>query len=142
MFLGKFDHVLDAKGRLAIPSRFRDDLGAQAVITRGAERCLVIYPEAAWSSLRTAIASLPISDPNARMFRRFMFAEAAPLDLDSQGRVIVAPALRAHAGIDRSAVVVGMDSTIEIWSLEAWQSIEAELARNAANVMDRLQSVI
>ncbi len=142
LFLGKFDHVIDSKGRLAVPARFRDGLQGNSVITRGAERCLVIYPESTWSTLRASISNLPISDPNARMFRRFMFSDAAPLDLDGQGRVMVPAPLRSYAQIDRSVVVVGMDATIEIWSDTAWSQIEADLDRHADAITDRLSSVI
>ena len=125
-----------------MPARFRDGLQGSAVVTRGAERCLVIYPESSWSTLRSSISDLPISDPNARMFRRFMFADAAPLDLDGQGRVMVPAPLRSYAQIDRSVVVVGMDATIEIWSDVAWAQIESDLDRNANAITDRLASVI
>ena len=75
VFLGTHTHNLDAKGRLAIPARFRDGLGADSVLTRGADQCLVIYPPDAWRSLCARIETLPLSDHDARMYRRFLFSE-------------------------------------------------------------------
>jgi MraZ protein len=142
LFLGTYEHTVDAKGRLAVPARFRDLLGEGAVVTRGAERCLVIYPEPAWTSLRSSIDNLPMSDPNARAFRRFMFAEAATIELDGQGRILLPARLREYAGIERAAVVVGMDRTVEIWSESGWAAVQADLDARAGEIVDRLDSII
>lgn len=142
MFLGTYGHTVDAKGRLAVPARFRDLLGNGAVVTRGAERCLVIYPEPAWATLRVSIDGLPMSDPNARAFRRFMFAEASPVELDGQGRILLPATLRSYAQIEKTVMVVGMDRTVEIWSETAWAAVQADLDARAGDIVDRLDSII
>src|SRR4051794_24090937 len=122
MFLGRHAHTLDAKGRMAIPARFRDELADGLVVTRGVDHCLAIYPMAAWNELAAKINALPVSDADARTFRRMVFAEAIDLVLDAQGRILVPSELRAYAQIDRDAVVIGVHSFIEVWSPERWNT--------------------
>lgn len=142
MFLGQFTHALDTKGRLAIPSRFREELTSGAVLTRGIDRCLTFYPIAAWLPLAEKVSSLPISDPDARTFRRLVFSAAANLDLDAQGRILLPPELRAFAGIEREAVVIGVNTWIEIWNPDRWQSVSAEIDADGAQIAERLATLI
>ena len=142
MFLGTYTHNLDSKGRLAIPARFREALAGESVLTRGADQCLVIYPPDAWRSLCARIEALPLSDHDARMYRRFLFADAMILDPDAQGRVLVPSELRQFAGIDRSVVFVGMDMEIEVWAADAWESIHQRLDAQADEIIGRLASMI
>ncbi len=142
MFLGRYAHALDAKGRLAIPARFREALAEGVVLTRGIDRCLSLYPMAAWLPLAEKVSALPITDPDARNFRRIIFAEAADLELDAQGRILVPPELRRYAGLEREALVVGVDTAIEIWSPERWQAVEAVMDADGAAIAQRLASLI
>ncbi len=125
MFLGRFAHNLDAKGRLAIPARFRAVLEDGVVLTRGIDRCVTAYPMPVWNELAEKISALSMIDPNARQFRRMMFAGAANLELDGQGRIVLSAALREFAEIDREVVVVGVNSSFEIWSPDRWREMEA-----------------
>lgn len=142
MFLGRFSHNLDDKGRLAIPSRFRDEFGSDVVITRGIDRCLSLYAMQTFQPLAEKVSSLPISDPDARTFRRMVFAEAASAEFDKQGRILIPPELRQYAGLDREAVVVGMHTYVEIWSPEAWESQAQLMDEEGASIAQRLASVI
>jgi MraZ protein len=142
MFLGRYNHSLDAKGRLAIPARFRDAVAEGLVLTRGIDRCLALYPLEAWRPLAEKVSALPISDPDARNFRRMVFAEAADLTLDAQGRILIPPELRRYAGLEREALVVGVDASIEIWSPERWQSVEALMDSDGAAIAQRLATLI
>ena len=142
MFLGRYAHALDAKGRLAIPARFREALAEGVVLTRGIDRCLALYPMDAWLPLAEKIDALPISDPDARTFRRMVFAEAADLELDAQGRILVPPELRRYAGLERDALVIGVDTAIEVWSPERWQAVEALMDADGAAIAQRLASMI
>lgn len=134
--------MLDAKGRLAIPVRFREAIAMNAVMTRGADRCLVIFPAERWDTLCRKIDQLPLSDHDTRSYRRFLFASAVQIELDGQGRVLVPGELRDYAGIDRNAVLIGMESTIEIWSEAAWATIATKLDSQADEIITRLASVI
>lgn len=142
MFLGRFEHNLDAKGRLALPARYRDRLDEGVVITRGFDPCLLIYPMVAWEPLAERVSALSISDPDVRRLRRMLFAEATDLQLDRQGRILVPAELREYAGIERQAVVVGMHTFIEVWSPEAWASQRDALDREGAGIAERLAELI
>ena len=142
MFLGRYAHNLDAKGRLAIPARYRDALAAGLILTRGIDRCLALYPLEAWRPLAEKVAALPLTDADARNFRRLVFAEAVDLNLDGQGRILIPPDLRRYAELEREAFVVGVDASIEIWSPARWAAIESSLDTNAAEIAQRLASLI
>ena len=142
MFLGRYAHTIDAKGRLAIPARFREALADGVVLTRGIDRCLALYPMTAWLPLAEKINNLPISDPDARTFRRMVFAEAVNLELDAQGRVLVPPELRRYAELEREAYVVGVNTSIELWSPARWEAVTAVMDHDGAAVAQRLASLI
>jgi MraZ protein len=142
VFLGRYAHNLDAKGRLAIPARYREALAEGIVLTRGIDRCLALYPLKAWRPLAEKVAALPLTDADARNFRRLVFAEAADLTLDGQGRILVPPGLRRYAELEREAVVVGVDTSIEIWSPGRWETVETSLDADAAEIAQRLASLI
>lgn len=142
MFLGRFGHNLDAKGRLAIPAKFRGELAAGLVVTRGIDRCLSVYPLAAWLTLAERVSALSISDPDARQFKRMVFAEAMDEELDGQGRIVLPPELRRYAGIDREAVVVGVNTYIEIWDPARWAGQSATVEDEGASIAQRLADLI
>jgi MraZ protein len=142
MFLGRHAHTVDAKGRLAIPARFREGLTGGVVVTRGIDRCLSLYPLSAWKPLAEKISALPLTDPDARVFRRLVFAEAVDLELDSQGRLLLPAELRRYAEIDRDAVVVGVNTSIEIWSPASWEAQANVIDSDAAAIAQRLASLL
>lgn len=142
MFLGRYAHNLDAKGRLAIPARYREALADGVILTRGIDRCLALYPLEAWRPLAEKVAALPLTDADARNFRRLVFAEAADLGLDTQGRILVPPDLRRYAGIEREALVVGVNTSLEIWSPERWAAVESSLDADGAEIAQRLATLI
>lgn len=142
MFLGRYAHNIDSKGRLAIPARFRDALGAEIVITRGIDRCLAVYPMETWTPLAEKVSALSISDPDARYFRRMVFAEASYLDVDRQGRILVPVELRRYAEIDREAIVVGVHSYIELWSPGRWEAQAQVMDEEGSSIAERLAEFI
>jgi MraZ protein len=119
MFYGEFTHTIDDKGRLIIPAKYRDKLG-EAMVTRGLDHHLVLYPLPAWEQLVEKLRLLPMTDPNARDLRRLIFSGAQEVVPDKQGRILVPPYLREYAGITQGAVIAGLESHIEIWNPEAW----------------------
>lgn len=142
MFLGRFSHNLDAKGRLAIPAKFRGALADGLVVTRGIDRCLSVYPLGAWETLAARVSALSISDPDARQFKRMVFAEAMDEELDAQGRIVVPPELRRYAGIEREAIVVGMNTYIEIWDPARWSALSATVEDEGSSIAQRLADLI
>lgn len=134
MFLGEFVHTIDEKGRLTIPAKFRADLAAGLVVTRGIDRCLAIFPMAEWRRLAGQISALPVTDRRARAFRRLVFANASDVAPDRQGRVLIPPRLREYAGLDSEAVVTGLDTYIEVWNPDAWGEERQRVERGDLDV--------
>ena len=120
MFTGEYRHSVDGKGRLAVPARFRTQLQTGAVVSRWLDDCLAIHTKASWDALAEKVAALPITDPTARRFQRFVFAAAVEADLDGQGRVLLPAYLRDAVGLTTEAVIVGSRDHAEIWSPARW----------------------
>jgi MraZ protein len=148
MFRGHFEHAIDAKGRTSLPARFRDVLAAAndmlLVVTPALfDPCLHVYPMRAWEELEAKIAALPQFDTNVVAFRRRYVSAAVECELDKQGRILVPPSLREHAGLDKDVLWAGMGPTIELWSKDRWkqsqQMNEAELAGFKAAIAEQFR---
>ena len=120
MFMGEYNHIIDAKGRLIIPARFRELLGEEFILTKGLDGCLSIYPMDAWEAFETKLRALPLTNKNARTFTRFFVAGATNCELDRLGRILVPQTLREFAGLEKEVVLTGNLDRIEIWSKEKW----------------------
>ena len=120
MFMGEYNHIIDAKGRLIIPARFRELLGEEFILTKGLDGCLSIYPMDAWEAFETKLRALPLTNKNARTFTRFFVAGATNCELDRQGIILVPQTLREFAGLEKEVVLTGNLDRIEIWSKEKW----------------------
>ncbi len=138
MFLGSFEHTMDAKGRLAIPARFRNSLGSTAVLTRSPDHCLYLFPMDAWNKLAERLSQLSLADRNARNMQHFFFGGASDVELDAQGRIAVPTMLRQHAEVEGDTVVVGMNTYIEIWARQKWQNLEAQVSEDIDNISAQL----
>ncbi len=133
MFLGEYIHTIDDKGRLVIPAKFRNALAGGMVITKGIDRCLVIYSMEAWQAYRERISSLPMMDRDARDLRRLVFAGAVDVVPDTQGRFLIPPSLREYAGLDGQVVIAGCDRYIELWNPEEWAKVQTRMTQNEGN---------
>lgn len=120
MFIGEFTHALDAKGRVSIPSKFREALGDVFYITKGLDNCLFVFPKEEWVLFEEKLKALPMTNKNARAFVRLFFSGASECELDKQGRILIPQPLREHAGIEREAVIIGTGTRLEVWSQEGW----------------------
>ncbi len=125
MFMGEYNHTIDAKGRLIIPSKFRDALGDTFVVTKGLDGCLFVYDNDEWTVFEEKLKSLPITNKEARQFARFFLAGAAEVEVDKQGRILVPNVLREFAQISKDVVLIGVASRIEIWSKERFDGMAA-----------------
>lgn len=127
LFLGDFPHTLDDKGRLIMPSKFRNELGANFIVTRGLEGCLFVFTEQKWIEFTEQLNSKGLSKKDIRSITRFFCSCAMTSDLDKQGRFLVNKNLREFAGIERDVMIIGVSDRIEIWSKEKWNEYsEAE----------------
>lgn len=126
MFMSEYNHSIDAKGRLIIPSKFRETLGEEFVVSKGMDGCLFVYANEDWNAFEQKLTTLPLINKEARQFARFFLAGAAQVETDKQGRILVPANLREFAGLDKDVVLVGVGSRIEIWSREKWEQISGE----------------
>ena len=122
MFIGEYQHTTDEKGRLIIPSKFRETLGVEFVMTKGLDNCLFVYPKPEWEVLETKLKSLPLTNKDARAFVWFFFSGASECALDKQGRVLIPGNLREHSKLDKDTVIIGVSTRLEIWSKSEWDS--------------------
>ena len=122
MFIGEYSHTLDENGRVALPSKMRRELGSGAVVTRGIDNCLWVFPKAEWIKLAEKLSELPISDANSRAFSRLMLAGAMEVMFDSQGRALVPAYLRKYAHLNKNVVISGIFNRLEIWDENIWQT--------------------
>lgn len=123
MFMGEYNHTIDAKGRLIVPSKFREVLGDTFVVTKGLDGCLFVYDNKEWNAFEEKLKSLPLTNKEARQFARFFLAGAAEVEVDKQGRILVPNILREFAQISKDVVLIGVASRIEIWSRERFEGI-------------------
>ena len=121
MFMGEYNHTIDAKGRLIIPSKFREILGDAFVVTKGLDGCLFVYDNEEWKRFEEKLRSLPITNKEARQFVRFFLAGATEAEVDKQGRILIPNVLREFAEITKDVMLVGVGSRIEIWSRERFE---------------------
>lgn len=122
MFMGEYNHTIDAKGRLIVPSKFREQLGSEFVATKGLDGCLFVYPHEEWQRIEASFREKPLTSKDARKFMRFFFAGAASCEVDKQGRILIPTNLREYAGIEKDVVSVGVLSRVEIWSKERYDA--------------------
>ncbi len=138
MFIGEYRHIVDEKGRLAIPMKFRKKLQQGAVVTRGLDNCLFVYAMDEWTKLAERISALPFSQANTRAFSRLMLAGAMDVDVDKQGRIVLPEYLRHYAKIAKDVVVAGLYSRIEIWDAKAWEEYKARTEKDSNDIAERM----
>jgi MraZ protein len=137
-FLGEFEHSIDDKSRLAVPARFRAALDDGLVITRGIERCLVIYDAESWRLMADRLRGLNPWRNDSRRMQRHFFSGAVPARPDKLGRVVIPQYLRAYALLETDVVVVGVSDRIEVWARSAWQRERSEAERDSAELAEHL----
>ena len=121
MLIGEYQHALDIKNRIIVPSKLREDLGNNFVITKGLDGCLYAYPLGEWKILQEKLKGLPLTNKDARAFVRFFFAGACEVEMDKQGRGLIPQNLKEYAGIEKEIVSIGVLTRVEIWSKEKWK---------------------
>lgn len=138
MLMGEYEHSLDDKGRVTIPSRLRDDLQTHFVITKGLDGCLFLYPMEEWGKMEERLKSLPMTNANARAFARLFLAGAQDVEVDKQFRVVIPPRLREHAGIEKEVVLVGVSTRVELWARERWEGYQAEAQTSYEEIAEKM----
>lgn len=138
MFMGEYHHSLDEKGRIIIPSKFREELGDSFVLTRGLENCLFVYAMEEWNKIVDNLKKLPFTKKDARNFTRFFLSGATIVELDKQGRINITSPLVSYANLEKECVIVGVNDRIEIWSKEQWENFFNENSENLSDIAENL----
>ena len=128
MLIGEYEHTIDAKGRLSMPSKLRRDMGEAFIVTKGLDGCLFAFSQDEWKNFETKLKSLPLSDKNARNFVRFFLAGATECEIDKQGRFLIPSNLREAGKLEKEAVIIGVGTRLEIWNKDVWISKDEEIS--------------
>lgn len=139
MLIGEYEHSLDAKGRLIMPSKLRDDMGEKFVITKGLDGCLFGFSQTEWENFETKLKALPLTNKNARDFVRFFLSGAMECELDKQGRFLIPNNLRTVANLEKEVVTVGVGTRIEIWNKEKWTAYNSEENISADDIAENME---
>ncbi|HAX72902.1 MAG TPA: cell division/cell wall cluster transcriptional repressor MraZ [Firmicutes bacterium] len=138
MFIGEFHHSIDTKGRIIIPSKFREDLGEKCVITRGIDQCLFIYTLSEWQQLLEKLNALPVNRKDARQFVRFFLSGAIECDFDKQGRINISAPLIEYAQFEKDCVIIGVSNRIEVWEKTKWNSYFQESEEIISDIAENI----
>lgn len=139
LLMGEYEHSLDAKGRLIMPAKLRQDIGEKFILTKGLDGCLFAFSQTEWLNFEEKLKTLPLSDKNARSFVRFFLAGATECEIDKQGRFLIPSNLRVVAKLEKEAIIIGVGTRLEIWNKEIWEQCDEnisaeEIAENMANL--------
>ena len=138
MFIGEYQHTLDNKGRIIMPSKFRTGLGEDFVITKGLDNCLFVYPKNEWEVIENKLKELPLTNRDARAFVRFFFSGASEVSLDKQGRVLIPANLREHSKLEKDAIVIGVATRLEVWSKDLWENYNEDDSLSYDNIAEKM----
>lgn len=138
MLIGEYKHSIDPKKRLSIPSKLRKELGEGAVITRGLDNCLFVFPSAYWRQLAEKLGNMPLVQQDSRSFARLLLSGAMEVEFDGLGRIVVPEYLKNYAGLGKTAVVAGLYTRLEIWDEKRWEQYKANLEKNSDSIAEKL----
>lgn len=141
MFYGEYQHTLDPKSRIIIPSKFREGLGQNFILTKGLDNCLFAYSPKEWSNFENKLKALSLADRDARAFMRFFFAGASECELDKQGRILIPQNLKDYAGLDKEVYVIGISTRVEIWDKVKWENYNSDENLSGDKLAEKLASL-
>ena len=138
MLIGQYNHTIDAKKRLALPVKFRGELGAKVIVTKGVENCLVVYTEREWEVMSQKLSNLPVSQSEARSFTRHLLASATEIDLDKLGRILIPDYLKDYAALKKNVVICGLSNRLEIWEENKWKNYSKNAEKGVEEIVSKL----
>jgi len=141
MFIGEYHHTIDEKGRLSVPKKFRGELEKGLIITKGLDGCLFIYTNSEWEKMSIKLNTLPLTNKNAREFKRHMTSGAMDLEIDGQGRIILPEYLRDFSNIKKNVVVAGIAERIEVWDEAIWNKHEKEISGKTEEIAESMEGL-
>ncbi len=138
MLIGQYQHTIDSKKRLALPVKFRGELGLKVIITKGVENCLVLYTEKEWEVMSEKLGNLPISQGEARSFTRHLLASATEVSIDKLGRILIPDYLKEYAGLSKNVFVCGLSNRLEIWDEAKWKDYSKNAEKGVEEIVSKL----
>lgn len=138
MLIGQYEHTIDSKKRLALPAKFRGELGEKVIITRGIDNCLIVYTEEEWKETSDKLSKLPSSQSEARSFARIMLAGAMESSLDKLGRILIPDYLKKYAGLEKNVVICGLSNRLEIWDSQTWEAYKQQVEEGVSDIASKL----
>ena len=138
MLIGEYTHSLDAKGRVFMPAKFREELGQKFIVSRGIGQCLFVFSEEVWLEFASKLKTIPLTDQKAQIFLRMLFASASECEADKQGRILLPARLREYAHMDKEVVAIGVMSRVELWSREGWEAYNNSANEDYEETLEKL----
>ena len=141
MLIGEYKHTIDPKKRLSMPAKFRKELGKGAVITRGLDNCLFVFPSTYWQQLAERLGNMPLVQQDSRAFARLLLSGAMEVDFDSLGRILIPEYLKTYANLEKTVVVAGLYNRLEIWNENRWENYKTNLEKNSDSIAEKLREL-
>ncbi len=141
MLIGEYKYNLDQKNRLLIPAKFRSKFGGEAILTRGIDKCLFLFPKDEWEKVVEKLLKLPLSQANSRAFTRLILSGAHQVEIDNQGRILIPENLKNYANLSKRVVIVGLYSRLEIWDEKTWEEYKKESESQAQDISEKLSEL-
>ncbi len=138
MFIGEYEHSVDAKGRVIMPAKLREEIGDKFIITKGLDGCLFAYSQIEWTNFEEKLKTLPLAQKNARNFVRFFLSGAVECEIDKQGRFLIPANLREHASLDKEIAIIGVGTRIEIWDKKTWKEYSSDENISADEIAENM----
>ena len=138
MLIGEYEHSLDAKGRLIMPAKLREDVGEKFIVTKGLDGCLFVFSQKEWDNFQEKLKTLPLTNKNARDFVRLFLSGAIECELDKQGRFLITGNLREYGNLEKEAVIIGVGTRIEIWNKDKWKEYNSEENISADEIAENM----
>ena len=138
MLIGEYEHSLDAKGRLIMPAKLREDIGEKFIVTKGLDGCLFGFSQTEWNNFEDKLKTLPLTNKNARDFVRFFLSGATECEIDKQGRFLIASNLREYAGMEKEIAIIGVGTRIEIWNKDKWKKYNSDENISADEIAENM----
>ena len=138
MFIGEYEHSVDAKGRVIMPVKLREDIGEKFIVTKGLDGCLFAYSETEWNNFEEKLKTLPLTNKNARDFVRFFLSGAVECEIDKQGRFLIPNNLRQYAVLEKEVIIIGVGTRIEIWNKEQWKKYSSDENISADEIAENM----
>jgi MraZ protein len=138
LFYGEFQHTVDPKGRVIVPSAFREELGEKFIMTKGLDECLFVYSLTEWINLEAKLKTLPLANKDARAFVRFFFSGATECEVDKQGRILIPQNLRSYAGLEKDIFIIGVSTRVEVWDKAKWESYNGDENLNPDSIAEKM----